>query len=84
MVISHDMALVAEYATRVVAMRDGSVLADGASAEVFAAADVLETTNITPPQVTSFCARLGLPGVLSVPEAAARVRGYLEAGGVPA
>lgn len=83
-VISHDMALVAEYATRVVAMRDGGILADGPPVEVFAAGDMLETTNITPPQVTSFCARLGLPGVLSVPEAVEQVKAYMRAGGTPA
>lgn len=74
-VVSHDMALVAEYATRIVAMRSGSVLADGPPREVFAMTEVLETTNIRPPQATVLALRLGHPGVLSVPEATAAIAG---------
>lgn len=68
-IISHDMALVAEYASRVVAMRHGHVLADGTPREVFGRTDVLEQTNIRPPQAAVLAARLGLTNVLTVPEA---------------
>lgn len=68
-IISHDMALVAEYATRVIAMRKGHVLADGPPREVFSRVEVLEQTNIRPPQAAVLAARLGHPSVLTVNEA---------------
>lgn len=68
-IISHDMALVAEYATRVIAMREGAVLADGTPAEVFSQREVLEGTNIRPPQAAVLAAELGLPGILTVADA---------------
>ncbi|AWL41265.1 MULTISPECIES: energy-coupling factor ABC transporter ATP-binding protein [Streptomyces] len=68
-IISHDMALVAEYATRVIAMRQGRVLTDGTPAEVFSQREVLQETNIRPPQAAVLAAELGLPGVLTVDDA---------------
>ncbi|MDJ1136797.1 energy-coupling factor ABC transporter ATP-binding protein [Streptomyces iconiensis] len=68
-IISHDMALVAEYATRVIAMRQGHVLMDGTPAEVFSRREVLQETNIRPPQAAVLAAELGLPGVLTVDDA---------------
>lgn len=68
-IISHDMALVAEYATRVIAMRNGYVLTDGTPAEVFSQREVLQETNIRPPQAAVLAAELGLSGVLTVNDA---------------
>jgi energy-coupling factor transport system ATP-binding protein len=68
-IISHDMALVAEYATRVIAMREGHVLTDGTPAEVFSRREVLQETNIRPPQAAVLAAELGLTGVLTVDDA---------------
>ncbi|WP_426309704.1 ABC transporter ATP-binding protein [Cellulosimicrobium sp. E-16] len=49
-VVSHDMQLVAEHATRVVALADGSVVADGSPGEVLADEDVLRLAGLrTPP-----------------------------------
>lgn len=49
-VVSHDMQLVAEHATRVVALADGSVVADGAPGDVLADEDVLRLAGLrTPP-----------------------------------
>lgn len=70
-IISHDMALVAEYATRVVAMREGKVIADGTPAQVFSQREVLHHTNIRPPQAAVLAAELGLPEVLTVDDAVA-------------
>lgn len=70
-IISHDMALVAEYASRVIAMRTGHILADGTPHEVFSRPDVLEETNIRPPQAAVLASRLGHHGVLTVGEAVA-------------
>jgi energy-coupling factor transport system ATP-binding protein len=72
-IISHDMALVAQFATRVVAMYAGKVLADGDPRSVFRTAETLRLTNITPPQVTLFGLQVGLPGLLTVGEAVERV-----------
>jgi energy-coupling factor transporter ATP-binding protein EcfA2 len=74
-IISHDMALVAGYADRIVAMRHGSVLADGPPREVFAMVDVLDTTNIRPPQLTAFGSRIGAPVLLDHDEAVAALSG---------
>ncbi|WP_016905595.1 energy-coupling factor ABC transporter ATP-binding protein [Streptomyces xiaopingdaonensis] len=68
-IISHDMALVAEYATRVVAMRQGRVLTDGSPAEVFSQREVIQESNIRPPQAAVLAAELGLPGILTVDDA---------------
>ena len=76
-IISHDMALVAEYATRVIAMRKGVVLADGPPRDVFSRVDVLEQTNIRPPQAAVLAARLGHLGVLTVSEAASAMASEL-------
>ena len=70
-IISHDMALVAGYAGRIIAMRRGVVLADGPPRAVFAMPDVLETTNIRPPQLTVFGSRIGAPVLLHHEEAVA-------------
>jgi energy-coupling factor transport system ATP-binding protein len=76
-IISHDMALVAEYATRVIAMCEGQVLADGTPAEVFSQREVLRETNIRPPQAAVLAAELGLPGVLTVNDAVREMRNVL-------
>ncbi|GAB3580071.1 hypothetical protein GCM10027445_49730 [Amycolatopsis endophytica] len=73
-IISHDMALVAEYATRVIAMRQGRVLADGTPREVFAQQEVLRGTNIRPPQAAVLTAALGLPGAITVDDAVRELR----------
>jgi energy-coupling factor transport system ATP-binding protein len=72
-IISHDMALVAQYATRIVAMRAGRVLADGDPRSVFKVPETLRLTNITPPQVAVFGLQVGLPGLLTVAEAVERI-----------
>lgn len=68
-IISHDMALVAAYSSRVIAMQNGNVLADASPHEVFSRPEVLEETNVRPPQAAVLASRLGYRGVLTVPEA---------------
>ena len=48
--ITHDMDIVAKYATRSVAMKAGSVVLDGATRKVFGNEQVLKDTYVTPPQ----------------------------------
>jgi energy-coupling factor transport system ATP-binding protein len=61
-VISHDMRFVAEVAERVVVMRAGRVLLDGAPTEVFAADNrgALASTFLEPPLPALVGERLGL------------------------
>lgn len=77
-IISHDMALVAEYATRIIAMRQGRVLADGTPRDVFAQQEVLRGTNIRPPQAAVLAAELRLPGAITVDDAARQMRASVE------
>jgi len=63
--VTHHMALVAEYARRVIVMCGGRLLLDDATEEVFARPDVVRQAYIIPPQITelgqALPAELGLP-----------------------
>lgn len=71
-VITHDMNLVAEYAKRIVVLRNGEILCDGPTREVFSQSELLGTTYLRPPQVTrlgQLLSAYGIPGdVLTVDE----------------
>lgn len=71
-IITHDMPIVASYARRVIAMGQGTVIADGPTELVFSQPDVLAETFIEPPQITQLaqrCADLGFSqGTLTVAE----------------
>jgi energy-coupling factor transporter ATP-binding protein EcfA2 len=47
--ITHDMELAAEYAKRVVVMRQGEILLDGAAADVFSSSEDLGAAGLIPP-----------------------------------
>ncbi|WP_346775998.1 ATP-binding cassette domain-containing protein [Micromonospora sp. HNM0581] len=49
--VTHDMPLVAEYASRVVAVVDGRVVADASPAELFTDAALLARVGLRPPPV---------------------------------
>jgi energy-coupling factor transport system ATP-binding protein len=76
-IVSHDMALLAEVADRLVAMWAAEVIAVGTPREIFAADDVMQRTKLNPPQITQFSRRRwpGLPDhlALTVPEAVDRL-----------
>ena len=57
-VITHDIALAAEYTDRIIALKDGEIIADGPPERVFLEAENLEETNIRPPQITQLGAAL--------------------------
>ncbi|MDD5367915.1 MAG: energy-coupling factor transporter ATPase [Anaerolineaceae bacterium] len=63
--VTHYMALVAEYAARVIVLKDGKVLLDGATEGVFARPEIVREACIIPPQIAqlgqTLPARLGLP-----------------------
>jgi energy-coupling factor transporter ATP-binding protein EcfA2 len=50
-VVSHDMHLIAEYATRLLVLADGRVIADGTPAGVYADAGVLTAAGLRPPPI---------------------------------
>ncbi|MEM4250475.1 MAG: energy-coupling factor transporter ATPase [Candidatus Bathyarchaeia archaeon] len=52
LIVTHDMELIAEYANRLVVMKDGKVLIEGPTKEVFAKPEVLKQSSIKPPQIT--------------------------------
>ncbi len=67
--ISHDVDFCAEHFDRVAVMKEGRILADGATAEVLAQAALLAETAVDPPQITRLGAALGLPrAVMTVEE----------------
>jgi energy-coupling factor transport system ATP-binding protein len=60
--ITHDMEFAARHFPRIVVMRDGEIVGDGAPSEVFAAAnhELLASTGLTPPSAARVAAALGL------------------------
>lgn len=50
--VTHDVSLAANYANRVIVVRDGSVALDGRTEEVFRRVTELRSCLVTPPQVT--------------------------------
>jgi energy-coupling factor transport system ATP-binding protein len=68
--ITHDMELVAKYATRTIVLGQGEVLLDDSTHNVFAQPDVLQSTYLKAPQITLLAQRLksyGLnPGILTL------------------
>jgi energy-coupling factor transport system ATP-binding protein len=59
-IITHTPWLVAEYARRVVLMRRGRVLFDGAVREFFDRDDLLKGSSFRPPEATILAQRLGV------------------------
>lgn len=63
--VTHYMALVAEYAQRVIVMKGGRVLLDSTTENVFSRPDVVREAYIIPPQITVL--GQALPSVLGLP-----------------
>ena len=53
--ISHDMGVVAEYASRTIVMNDGGILMDAGTREVFSMSDILEGASIEPHLLARAC-----------------------------
>ncbi|WP_110589581.1 ABC transporter ATP-binding protein [Microbacterium suaedae] len=71
-IATHDMHLVAEWATRVIALDGGRIVADTTPRELFAADEILRAARLVPPQVTQLGRALGMdPPPLTVDEFAA-------------
>jgi energy-coupling factor transport system ATP-binding protein len=71
-IITHDMDIVAAYARRVIAMADGTVVADGSPRDVFCNVPVMARASLKPPQITRLAGELSdlriPPGILSLEE----------------
>jgi len=59
-VATHDMHLVAEWATRVIVLEQGRVAADLTPRELFSSPALLDAANLVPPQITQLAAAIGL------------------------
>jgi len=81
-VITHDMNLAAEYARRVIVLKDGQILLDGETKSVFSKTEELETTFLKPPQITrlgQLLNKYGIPeDILTVDEMFERITELLE------
>jgi len=53
--ISHDMGVVAEYASRTIVMKDGGILMDDGTREVFSRPDILGEASIEPHLLSRAC-----------------------------
>jgi len=52
LMVTHNMSVIAEYAQRLVVMKDGAVFMDGKPREIFARTTELARAGIVPPQIT--------------------------------
>lgn len=62
-VITHAMAVAAEYARRVILMRDGRIVRDASTREIFSDEPGLLDLGLTPPPVVQVGNRLGVPAL---------------------
>jgi energy-coupling factor transport system ATP-binding protein len=65
--ITHTMWVVAEYAHRVLLLREGRLIADAGTRAIFADEELLVQAEVRPPQIAQLANRLGV-SVLSVEE----------------
>ena len=59
-VITHDMGIVAKYATRCVLMQGGTILADGPTREIFSDPELVRSAALALPALTRFTQRWGV------------------------
>jgi energy-coupling factor transport system ATP-binding protein len=66
--ITHDLDFVAEAFERTIVMREGRIVLDGPTVEVFAQPDVLASTYVKPSTMSRLAQQLGLPAELMTVE----------------
>lgn len=64
--ITHDMDIVAKYATRTIVMKGGEVILDGETHNVFASTEVLKAAFVAPPQCVQLSQRLIANGLQDI------------------
>lgn len=74
---THDVETAVQYATRIIVLRDGYVIADGTAHEVFMHEDILTQASLKPPAAMEVGRRLGLC-VFSVDELEGELKGEME------
>ena len=62
-VATHDMQLVADWATRVIVLEQGRILADLPPRELFSHPELLQRARLRPPQITELGIELGMSPV---------------------
>jgi energy-coupling factor transport system ATP-binding protein len=76
--VTHDMALVAEYAQRVLVMCGGKLIMDGSPAELFRSTELLEAAHLEKPAAASIAELAGglgeALGILTWPQLEAAIR----------
>jgi len=77
--IEHEPEYVAEFADRVVVLREGRVAMEGGPGDVFSRVDELRSHGVSPPEVSELAARLGLGPVYRLEQAVERLRGSVRA-----
>jgi energy-coupling factor transport system ATP-binding protein len=63
LIITHAMAVAAEYARRVILMRDGRIVRDGPTRDIFRDESSLQDLGLTPPPAVQVANRLGVPAL---------------------
>jgi len=66
-IITHSMWAACDYTSRTLVLRDGSIVLDGSTRDVFTMEDVLASAGLRPPPIVQLSNRLGA-GALTVPE----------------
>lgn len=64
-IATHDMQLVSEWATRVIVMHQGQIIADGTKDEIFADGLLLRRAGLAQTQLMELSRMLGLPRICS-------------------
>ncbi|MGQ4834655.1 MAG: energy-coupling factor ABC transporter ATP-binding protein [Candidatus Asgardarchaeia archaeon] len=62
-IISHDVALLAEYVDKIIILKDGKLLAEGPTREILSQPELLIKSNLVPPQITLLAEKLSDLGV---------------------
>jgi len=65
-IITHDVSLAANYASRIIAMREGTIRIDGTPEEVFQQKELLRECKIALPEVVELSQALGREGAQQV------------------
>lgn len=60
-IATHDMQLVAEWATRIIVMHNGEIIADGNKHDIFGNDLLLQKAGLVIPQIIELSLKLGLP-----------------------
>ena len=62
-VVSHSMDIISKYARRVIVMKDGRILADGPTNEIFMNREMLEETDLEQPRIAQIATGLRENGI---------------------